>query len=233
MEVGAVVDKLKSTGLWDNTLLVLHSDNGGEIMTQFCGSNNHPLRGGKFSNFDGGIRVNALVSGGFVPSSRRGVKEERLVAGEDWLRTYASVAGVGDRWTTDSRAVEAGLPDFDSVDQWPMLSGESAADATARSEVWIGDTTSIEFNGDGDTLVGGLLRDDGWKVVLGAENKMYVGKGANCSGRKRSNQGVSLCGGSGLLSERARRGSVLVRRKRAAERASATRECPCAAEAGC
>ena len=31
-EVGAVVALLKERGLWDDTLLVFHSDNGGEIM---------------------------------------------------------------------------------------------------------------------------------------------------------------------------------------------------------
>ena len=31
-----------------------------------CGGNNYPLRGGKL-NFEGGIRVNAFVTGGALP----------------------------------------------------------------------------------------------------------------------------------------------------------------------
>ena len=61
--------------LYDDTLIVLHADNGGEIMTTFCGGNNYPLRGGKFSNFEGGIRVNAAVGG--VGCRRRGGETRR------------------------------------------------------------------------------------------------------------------------------------------------------------
>lgn len=57
--------------MWENSLVVFHSDNGGEIIFKgICGGNNWPLRGGKFSNFEGGIRVNAFVSGGWVPTAR-------------------------------------------------------------------------------------------------------------------------------------------------------------------
>lgn len=129
---------------WDKTLLVLHSDNGGEIMTQFCGSSNHPLRGGKFSNYEGGIRVNALVSGGFLPRERRGTKLESLFGGEDWLKTYSAIAGVESDWESDVVAVNSGLPDFDGVNQWPVILGELEF---AREEIAIGDTSAIEFNG--------------------------------------------------------------------------------------
>ena len=171
LEIGRVVDRLKDNGMWDATLLVLHADNGGEIMTQFCGGNNYPLRGGKFSNFEGGIRVNAVVSGGALPQARRGQKETGFVAGEDWLRTYAAVAGVADRWVTDPAAAAAGLPGFDSVNQWPLLSGETTV--APREEIVIGDTSAIAFNGDGKTLVGGVIDKDGWKILLGAENKKH------------------------------------------------------------
>ena len=50
--VGQVVDGLEAAGLWDNSLLVFHSDNGGEILGGgLCGGNNWPLTGGKFSNW--------------------------------------------------------------------------------------------------------------------------------------------------------------------------------------
>ena len=67
-----IVDELKTQEMWDNTLMVVFSDNGGPIYTngppgdfnvQSGGANNFPLRGGKFSNTEGGIRVNAFASG--------------------------------------------------------------------------------------------------------------------------------------------------------------------------
>ncbi|GMI18272.1 hypothetical protein TrLO_g2768 [Triparma laevis f. longispina] len=171
-EIGEVVDTLKETGLWEDTVLVFHADNGGEIMTQSCGGNNYPLRGGKFSNFEGGIRVNAIVSGGFLPEERRGKVEDRLFTSSDWLKTYAGLAGVDTDSLSDAKAVDNGLPDYDSVNQWPIISGQGEDDEVAREEVIIGDTTSVEFNGDGDTLVGGLIKGR-WKLLLGAKNKLY------------------------------------------------------------
>ena len=49
-----------------------------------CGGNNWPLRGGKFSNWEGGIRTSGLVSGGAVPAARRGATEGALMGIEDW-----------------------------------------------------------------------------------------------------------------------------------------------------
>lgn len=166
-EIGRVVARLRSNGMWDNTLLVLHADNGGEIMFEgTCAGNNYPLRGGKFSNFEGGIRTNALVSGGAVPAARRGSKETALVAAWDWYATYAAIAGVD---ASDPAAETAGLPAVDAVNQWPLLSG---ANATApRRDLSIGDTSALGYNGDGSTLVGGVLRADGYKLLLGAANK--------------------------------------------------------------
>lgn len=58
----------------------IHAMRGGEIILGGVnGGNNWPLRGGKFSNFEGGIRGNAFVSGGFVPEARRGTKLDGYV----------------------------------------------------------------------------------------------------------------------------------------------------------
>lgn len=52
-------------------------------------ANNWPLKGAKFSNWEGGTRVNALVSGGLVPPARRGAIEEGFTAIDDWCVGYS------------------------------------------------------------------------------------------------------------------------------------------------
>lgn len=47
--------------------------------------------------FAGGIRANAFVTGGFLPESRRGVKEEGFMTTADWYATYAGLAGLLER----------------------------------------------------------------------------------------------------------------------------------------
>jgi len=52
-----VTDALKAKGMWDNTLMIFSSDNGGPIDVEENAANNYPLRGGKYSEFEGGVYV--------------------------------------------------------------------------------------------------------------------------------------------------------------------------------
>lgn len=51
--VGKIVATLKELGLYENTILVFYSDNGGHIVS----TDNSPLRSGKGHPYEGGIRV--------------------------------------------------------------------------------------------------------------------------------------------------------------------------------
>eukprot|EP00494_Astrolonche_serrata_P034183 UN34452 len=64
-----VTDLLKANGMWNNTLLVWTTDNGSPIEGSAvgCGGSNAPLRGGKGTNWEGGVRVPGFVSGGILP----------------------------------------------------------------------------------------------------------------------------------------------------------------------
>ncbi|KMT63688.1 sulfatase [Catenovulum maritimum] len=55
--VGRIIDMLASEGLAENTLVIFTSDNGGYRMSSFP----TPLRGGKGSYYDGGLRVPLIV----------------------------------------------------------------------------------------------------------------------------------------------------------------------------
>lgn len=157
--VGNVTDKLKAEGLWDNTLIIVHSDNGGPIGPN-AGANNYPLKGGKKTNWEGGVRANAFVSGGLLPKAVRGTKNTGLMAGWDWYATVAALAGED---PTDHKAKKAGLPAIDSYNLWPLISGQTKT--SPRKELALG----APGNND-KTAVGGLISaaSDGWyKVVLG------------------------------------------------------------------
>lgn len=154
--IGNVTKKLKAEGLWDNTLIVLHADNGGPIYNSGgAGANNYPLKGGKMANWEGGIRVNAFASGGLLPAAVRGTKNEGLMAGWDWYATYAALAGVD---PTDHKAAAANLPPIDSHNLWPLLSGKSKS--SPRTELAIGDFHKQT------SLVGGII-SGGYKVIVG------------------------------------------------------------------
>eukprot|EP00611_Tribonema_gayanum_P011642 TRINITY_DN21956_c0_g1_i1.p1 TRINITY_DN21956_c0_g1~~TRINITY_DN21956_c0_g1_i1.p1 ORF type:complete len:109 (+),score=31.51 TRINITY_DN21956_c0_g1_i1:267-593(+) len=106
--------------MWASTLVVVTSDNGGP--TAFAdGASNYPLRGGKYGNFEGGVRVNAVVSGGYLPKAQRGAVATGLIGIEDWYSTFCALAGQD---PFDKKASAAGLPRVDSVNMWPYLSGQ-------------------------------------------------------------------------------------------------------------
>ena len=76
--VGELTDALKKKGMWDNLLFVTSSDNGGPVHEN-CGANNYPLKGGKLTDWQGGVRVNAFVSGGYLPEKIRGQKTDGYI----------------------------------------------------------------------------------------------------------------------------------------------------------
>ncbi len=87
--VGRVLDALRKNGMLENTVIIYISDNGGSPLT---GANNSPLTGGKYSLWEGGIRVPMILS---WPNKIAANKlEKRYVSATDILPTLANIAGV-------------------------------------------------------------------------------------------------------------------------------------------
>ena len=149
---------------WRTAPLTLH--NPGDLPVNriynngSAGANNFPLRGGKGSNFQGGVRVNAWASGGLIPATQRGRKETGLLAAWDFFATFCGLAGVD---PTDHRAAAAGLPPVDSVDLWPLLSGANLS--SPRAELALG-SAGLVSPWDGAAAVQRLISPP-YKLLIG------------------------------------------------------------------
>lgn len=58
--LGRIFNKLKNLNLMDDTLIWIQSDNGGWLV-DWAGTDNYPLKGGKTSNYEGGVRTLGLI----------------------------------------------------------------------------------------------------------------------------------------------------------------------------
>jgi arylsulfatase A len=86
--IGRLMAKLDELRLRENTIVVFLSDNGG-VDTLF---DNHPLRLGKGSPYEGGIRVPAIVRWpGVVPPGLVSAQPIHVV---DWYPTFLEAAGI-------------------------------------------------------------------------------------------------------------------------------------------
>ncbi len=111
--VGRIMDTLRRLGLDERTLVFFLSDNGGATYTG--ATDNAPLKGGKFTNFEGGINVPYLVRwpGTIAP----GAPCSHPVSALDVFATAVDVAG-------------ADLPTdrpYDGVSLMPYLTGHTTA----------------------------------------------------------------------------------------------------------
>lgn len=115
--VGRVADALQSrAGLWDASLLIFASDNGGADPLEWA---NTPLRGFKRTVWEGGIRVAAFASGGFLPTAVRGTAQDGLMCLHDLYATFAALAGVTDLQLAPSSSMFA----VDALDMSSLLLG--------------------------------------------------------------------------------------------------------------
>jgi leishmanolysin-like peptidase len=111
---------LKARGMWDKTLMLVASDNGGHTMRA---GNNYPFRGGKYTDFEGGVRTVAFLAGGVLPASAP-KKVDGIVAIADWYATFAYLAGLSDHTDTKAASFKT-VPPVDGLNVWPMITGQA------------------------------------------------------------------------------------------------------------
>jgi len=147
-----MTEAYKALGIWENTVIVFSTDNGGNTDT---GGNNFPLRGNKATTFEGGIRGVGWVGGGWT-GIQRGVVSNAMIHVSDWYPTI--VSGI------------AGLPVNIPADGHPALDGISAWDAittganSSRTEMLL----NLISTGSSTTIPGqGAIRMGPWKLLYG------------------------------------------------------------------
>jgi arylsulfatase A-like enzyme len=115
--VGKVLDKLRSAGLEEDTLIFFFSDNGGPTMrgTTINGSRNTPLRGSKRTTLEGGIRVPFVVQW-----------KGRLPAGKDYAQPVIQLDVLPTALAAAGIEGKPGWKRLDGVDLLPYLTGRKA-----------------------------------------------------------------------------------------------------------
>lgn len=139
--VGAILKKLKDTGLERDTLVVFLSDNGCATYTNAC--TNDPLRLGKLTHFEGGFRVPFAMR---LPGRiKAGSVYDLPISSLDLLPTAVTLAG--GKLPTDR--------EYDGVDLMPYLTGKNKS-APHDVLVW--------RNGDNAGV-----RKGNWKLFKGGD----------------------------------------------------------------
>ena len=115
--VGQVLEALRSQGLDKDTLVVFTSDNGPWLVKGTDGGSAGPLRGGKGSTWEGGVREPTIAWWpGHVPA---GSVNDAVAGTIDLLPTFVSLAG----------GTVAATPVIDGRDITPILMGQSKESA--------------------------------------------------------------------------------------------------------
>jgi len=111
--VGSVMERLRRHGLENNTLVIFTSDNGGSRQEM-----NTPLRGGKATMWEGGLRVPMIAHWpGRIP---RGLVSTEFVSTAEFLPTFAAVGG----------AATPNCVKLDGFNMLPVLEGKAKSRRT-------------------------------------------------------------------------------------------------------
>ncbi|CAK9304792.1 unnamed protein product [Gordionus sp. m RMFG-2023] len=121
LAVGKIVLALKRRGLYNDTLIVFTSDNGGQVLH---GGNNYPLRGNKGTIWEGGIRAPGFIHAKFL-NLRRGYVSMRLFHAVDWYPTFIELAGGGLSQSKSNPKINTSL-NIDGISQWKGIINASA-----------------------------------------------------------------------------------------------------------
>jgi arylsulfatase A-like enzyme len=169
--IGTIIAALEKKGLRRNTLIVFSSDNGGPnpgVITS-----NGPLRAGKATLYEGGVRVAAFATwDGHIPA---GAAVNQLLHMVDWYPTLLRLAGA---------SCQQELP-LDGKDAWPTI---AEGKASPHAEILLNATPQA-----------GGIRVGDWKLVINATRE-HIEEAMPNNGVKKAAK-TAAAGGSGDVVE--------------------------------
>jgi arylsulfatase A-like enzyme len=150
-EVKTIVEALQVNGVYDNTLIIFTSDNGGlaDSITREAGhSSPGNLRGSKNAPYEGGHRTPFIVSwpGNVGP----GTLSHAMVNGTDLVATVAAITGVA-------------VKSEQAKDSWnllPLLRGEEGAPERTEMLLQAGSKRQL------------IYRSGNWKLIIQTDDKL-------------------------------------------------------------
>ena len=161
-----ITQALKDKGIYNNTIILFAADNGGIFNYINLGSSNYPLRGGKFSYFEGGIKAASFIHSPLLPLNVIGTRYKGMLHISDWYVTFCEMAGISP------------IDDFsdamvDGVNAWTMIINNST---NRPASLWA-DRGGLKKNemiygiGNGKA---GAYRNGRYKLIVGDQMKSYT-----------------------------------------------------------
>ncbi|KAL4218609.1 hypothetical protein ACF0H5_021199 [Mactra antiquata] len=155
--VGMIADALKNKGIWDNTILIFTTDNGGQIHE---GGNNWPLRGWKASLWEGGMHGVGFVHSNLLDKRVIGSVSPQLIHVTDWFPTIVKLAG----------GSLNGTQPLDGFNQWSTI---NYGETSPRKELLHNIDPLYPASGQPlsnstfNTTIRAALRVGDWKIITG------------------------------------------------------------------
>ncbi|MEM1358702.1 MAG: arylsulfatase [Bacteroidota bacterium] len=153
VQMGMLITALKEKGVYENTLFIFTSDNGGLVFAKTMATGHRPsdiYRGGKNQIYEGGHRVPFIAT--WPNEIPAGKTSNALLSGTDILQTLAELTG------QELEPTQA----MDSYSLLPLLKADPQS--AARKQLLIQGGTGREV----------IIRDGDWKLII-----QYTKDGSN------------------------------------------------------
>jgi len=162
--IANLTDSIKQSGLYDQTIMVVQSDNGG-LITEMGGGNNYPLRGEKKYVYEGGVRVHGFIHSPLIPNQNRHSWYGNMFHISDWLPTI--LEGILGLSLDNILSLYPEYVDIDGVNHWNAIIGDM--DMAPRDEI-LYNIDYLDSAGDYLGYYRAALRVGDWKLIWNEKN---------------------------------------------------------------